>query len=188
MLVGEVKRARDIGKEFYPKKPLMKFIWHACINCGKERWVRFAKGKARNLSCQSCTHKFGDKHQNWKGGKTIHDGGYLMIYIYAGDLFHNMANKSGYVPEHRLVMAKHLKRCLLKWEIVHHKNGIKTDNRLENLELTTKGSHILEHNKGYQDGYRQGLLDGMNVQIEDLKKDIKLLRWQLKELLGVKEK
>ena len=77
-----------------------------------------------------------------------------------------MSNNNGYVLEHRLVMAKSLGRCLLTSEQVHHKNGIKDDNRIENLELTTLGSHITEHNKGYQDGYAKGLIDGRNQLIK----------------------
>lgn len=74
----------------------------------------------------------------WRQGRQQKDG-YILVFISSDDFFFPMAYKrsqlSGSVLEHRLVMAKHLKRCLLPWEVVHHRNGIKDDNRLENLEL-----------------------------------------------------
>ena len=56
---------------------------------------------------------------------------------------HPNAGKNGWVLEHRMVMAEHIGRPLHPYETVHHRNGVKTDNRVENLELW-----ISRHPKG----------------------------------------
>jgi len=128
-----------------------------------------------------------------KGQKTfIHyrfkdDRGYIKIRLSPDDFFFPMTDRLGYVLEHRLVIARQLGRCLQPWEIVHHKNGIKDDNRPSNLELTIMSDHMTAHTRGYRAGYRKGYMDGKENQIEELKQEIKLLRWQIKELQGDKQ-
>jgi hypothetical protein len=85
----------------------------------------------------------------------------MRIRLKEGDPFFFMAGWHGDILEHRLIMAKHLNRALQSSETVHHKNGDKTDNRIENLELMKKAGHIIAHSRGYQDGFQKGYLDGM---------------------------
>ncbi len=48
--------------------------------------------------------------------------------------------------EHRFVVEKAIGRKLTRDEVVHHKNGIKSDNRLDNLEVLSRGEHTTLHN------------------------------------------
>lgn len=73
----------------------------------------------------------GEFNSNWRGGRVICEGGYIGIF----KPNHPYAGIRKYVLEHRLFMEKHLGRYLKPEECVHHINGIKDDNRIENLML-----------------------------------------------------
>lgn len=185
--IGDVFLGREIGQA---TQLTTSFIWHACVDCGRERWIRYVVKDKRPLGarCQSCAHKLifkerregkrpliiytpeirkhlresklgaknpnfgkrGNKVSSWRGGRR-HIDGYIRVWVHPDDFFYAMADKADSVAEHRLVMAKQLRRCLFPWEIVHHKNGVRDDNRLENLELITdRRYHMVDTNiKGY---------------------------------------
>lgn len=67
------------------------------------------------------------------------------VRVYAPD--HPHASKDGYVMKHVLVMERELGRLLKENEVVHHKNRIRDDNRVENLEVMDFRDHISMHNR-----------------------------------------
>ncbi|GAH60207.1 unnamed protein product, partial [marine sediment metagenome] len=116
----------------------------------------------------------GEKNPNWKGGRRISGDGYILVKLQLADFFYPMARKDGYVLEHRLAMAKQLHRCLLPWEVVHHKNEIKNSNELENLELlASQGKHNTMVNKRVKQ---------LEQTVAKQATQIKLLQWHIKEL------
>jgi len=137
------------GKKKLICKTCKKVFYLHCSNIGKDR------GKFCSLKCawkcplrKERMKKMGLANR----GKTLHkksikgwryQGDYKMIYFPN----HPQSVGSGYIFEHRLVMEKHIGRYLEPFplEIVHHKNGIKNDNRISNLILESQSKHFKQH-------------------------------------------
>ena len=113
-----------------------KVIWRAMRRHG----LRTRPRRKRNQR--------GPRNTSWRGGRHISASGYAFVR----QPNHPRAGRNGYIQEHVLVMEAHLGRYLA-WhgaghpdsEIVHHVNGEKLDNRIENLSVTTYAEHISLH-------------------------------------------
>lgn len=101
-----------------------------CPTCGKTFHVYYGQ-KFCSTACANVSKSINGKGRNWRGGRFVHASGYA--HVRQPD--HPGADRNGYVLEHRLVMERHLGRRLSTLESVHHRNGDRSDNRLENLEL-----------------------------------------------------
>ena len=101
----------------------------SAANKGKKRTIETRKRISESRKLKSAGHK------------KLRDDGYIGVYFPK----HPSASKDGYVLEHRLIMENHIGRSLKNDEVVHHKNHIRTDNRLENLQLMTFKEHARLH-------------------------------------------
>ena len=129
-----------------------------CKICKKEFWslpcyLKLKRGFYCSKKCFAISQigtinkkRSGKNHPNWKGGRRK-EMGYIRIYKPNHPFCSNKL-----VQEHRLLMEKSLGRYLQSNEVVHHKNNIKYDNRLENLLLMNKSTHMSLHRK-YQETY-----------------------------------
>lgn len=99
----------------------------------------------------------GKNNPLWKGGKVFHERGYPMI------LRENRIKGKGsfYRLEHIVVYETHYKCCVLKWGCVHHIDGNKSNNNIDNLEGMTRSKHSRIHNKG--NDYRKQHLSKLHV-------------------------
>ena len=142
----KVKRKCEIcGKIFYKMKSSMRFrparfCSHHCRNnyfalmpkiikckaCGKKIKVR--NGSKSKYCSQKCYWKF------LKGLHKKNNTEYKVLRI-------NGKNKR----EHKVIMEKYLGRKLKKSEIVHHINGDRADNKIENLQVVSRKEHIEIH-------------------------------------------
>lgn len=79
----------------------------------------------------------------YTGGHTVIYGGY--VYELCPD--HPKANPFGFVPQHRLVLERHLGRYLLSSEQVHHIDLNPLNNDLSNLQILSRSEHLAMHRK-----------------------------------------
>ena len=141
-----------------------------CSICKEHRFVVRRGAKPYTKNCCKCaatkSHKDNprvgraESHYNWKGGINLNQQGYIVCYVKKTHQFYPMAANNhragGYILQHRLVMAVHLGRCLQPYEIVHHLDGNRQNNHIDNLRLTIRQKHGLAYSDAFQEGYSQG--------------------------------
>ena len=135
------KQKEWLNKEYWEKGKTISQISKETKISGTAIYYWIVKNKIKRRKPSAIIGYFtGKNNPQWKGGRIIDATGYVRI---------RNPLKKIYEAEHRLIMEKHLGRSLQSYELVHHRNAIKTDNRLENLEI------ILQYPKS---GFHKGVM------------------------------
>lgn len=115
---------------------------HPCVDCGKLIYRVSTRcgscASKRNKSWLKVKYAIGSDHRNWKGGRFKQRNGYVLVKGYG----HPRATmRGGYVFEHIVVWEKAHNQSVPEGYVIHHLNGIKDDNRPENLVALPKKDH-----------------------------------------------
>lgn len=164
------------------RRETQSFISVVCPECGRESEVRVEALRRRRTSPYCPEHRWIPRGQATsqaenRNGKADHYG-YIILNLSClskadRNLAMKMTNKRTIV-EHRLVMARHLERPLRKNEIVHHRDGNKGNNQIDNLQLFIKGHHC-GHGSFYQ-RYQEALseINRLKCRVQELENQISL--------------
>ena len=160
---GDAWRGKHLPQEVRDKisKTLTGYKW------SEERNLKISKAHKGKKMPKCVVDKIqATKRAMFEGHRSKAPGG----YIYVTKWNHPFANCRGRIMEHRLVMEEKIGRYLTKKEVVHHLNHDKTDNRIENLELSASQSEHLS--KSHHD-----INNGRKLTPEHRAKVIKTLNW-----------
>lgn len=107
-----------------------------------------------NQICNECkiSNMRSSNGLNWKGGEIVDSQGYVMVWMPN----HPMAHKSGYIKRAHLVIESVTGRHVRPGEDVHHINGVKDDDRAENLQLMTHSQHTTRTNRELKKAQHMG--------------------------------
>ena len=175
-------KTKKLGERYYFSGDKILYVNVKCPICKEIRSTRYDyyKDKYRKekyFVCQSCRSIKEKGSTDIRGYITRH---YKTFPTKYWNILKVMCKSNGQIKEHRAIMAIKMNRPLETWEIVHHINGIRNDNREENLEIF---STLENYNKHHCCGFRENEVLEDNVRLVEENKKLKEEIMQLKEVL-----